>query len=167
MSRGNNRFNALLCVSLLWLSMPAMADIDRLAALLIRFSQYTELTNSPDRKQICVLQDQRIVLPLNRILPDFHQFEPEAILLQSTVNAAQCHIIWSGFPFWPSEEWLQFLNNQPLLWISDHPDLFRRGVIISVHYTPQAMRFRVNQTQASKHQIRFNSRLLQLAHEII
>lgn len=144
-----------------------MADIERLAALLIRFSQYSELPTDAERFQLCVIQDERILPALNRLLPEFHQFEPEVILLLDPMDVKPCHIVWSGFPYWPSEDWLQLLNNQPILWISDHPDLFRRGVLISVHYTPQTMRFRVNLTQARSQQIRFNSRLLQLAYEII
>ena len=167
MSTFKNNLCTLLCMCPLLLPIPAKADIERLAALIIRFSQYSELPAQTDRLQLCVLQDQRIIPPLNRLLPDFYEFEPEVLVLATPADAKQCHVVWTSFPYWPSNDWLNLINNQPLLWISDHPDLFRRGVLISVHYTPQAMRFRVNQSEAQKHQIRFNSRLLQLAHEII
>ncbi|MDP4529508.1 YfiR family protein [Alkalimonas delamerensis] len=159
--------SVLLLCSIFWLPAPVNADTERLAALLIRFSQYAELPTQSDRARLCVLHDQKMMEPLNRLLPDFSQFEPEALLLTSPDQLRQCHILWSGFPYWPPDEWLGQLHRQPMLWISDHPDLFRRGVLISVHYTPQSMRFRVNLTQARSQQIRFNSRLLQLAHEII
>ena len=158
---------SLICIAGLALPHSAWAEPDRLAALLIRFSQYTEFSNRAEPIQLCVLNDTRIISSLNRLLPDFDQFAPAALSLSLPAEVHHCHVVWSAFPHWPPDEWLQVLTNQPLLWISDHPDLFRRGVMVSVQYTPHFMRFRVNQSQAKSKNIRFHSRLLQLAHEII
>lgn len=157
----------MLCCSLVLLTTPAYADTERLAGLFIRFSQYSEHPKEHQPIQLCVIQDQAMVTSLNRNLPQFAQFAAKAKLISTPEELKQCHLVWSTFPYWPANEWLSALTVDSVLWISDHPDLFRRGVLISVHYTPNSLRFRVNRTVAEQKKIRFNSRLLQLAHEII
>lgn len=145
----------------------AIADTDRLAALVIRFSQYTELPSVSHTMQLCVLHDEKMVRSLNAVLHSFEQFHPQAKLLTTPQDINGCAFLWSAFPYRPNSEWVAAIKQSPVLWISDHPDLFRRGVLISVYYTPNAMRFSINLSLAQQQQIRFNARLLQLANEII
>lgn len=148
------------------LTSPAYASTERIAALILRIGQYSTIEHAIPPQQVCVLNDTHFAEIISIALTHFPEYHPTALVPKSLTELKQCQIVWSGYPFWPNDDWVNTINQGNILWISDHAALFGRGVIILLDYDPNALRFRVQRRAALQKGIVFNARLLQLAQEI-
>ncbi len=142
------------------------ANNERVATLLLRMGQYTQFTEQQTALRFCVLPGDELTTAIQQLLPRFSEYHSTLVQPQNPEILLQCDVFWSPYPFWPEERWLAVLQQQPILWISDHAALFGRGVLIQLRYSPAAFRYNVHKQHALQKSIRFDARLLQLA-EII
>ncbi len=140
------------------------------SAFVYKFAQFTAWPAEPPLREfnLCLLGGN----PFEGALEKFQGKSLKEVTVKfkhaaSAEAARGCQLVFLN-PSSSGEltQWVATLQALPILTVSDHPDAFRKNVIIVLSVEPNRVAFSVNATAARAAGLSLSSQMLQLAREV-
>ncbi len=144
------------------------ADAQLKAALLYRFTQYSEWAPPPPTQHhYCVAGDKSVYQALATILSE--QMTAQTTKVQHLTKPSQskhCTVLYLSADLAKLTTWSALLRQTGKLSVVEGADLFRKGAIFGLIVEPNRISFRVNLTIAREQGFHLSAQMLKLAKEI-
>ncbi|MEG3637763.1 YfiR family protein [Magnetococcus sp. PR-3] len=132
---------------------------------------FTKFVYWPNEKQsfvdLCIWGDEPLRLVMNRMLKGKKARGRSVRIFGASHKGATCDLLYLGMQWQGDQNSLQALNRKGRLTASPHPEFFQWGGMVQLITHKNKLRFRIHQAHAEAQSVKFNSKLMQLALDVV